>query len=138
MKNVIFKALTIVALIAAFTSCKKEEPTEGEKTVVETYGGKDSDGDYLTLVLTTVTETKKGVTETKSATYELYYGESKKSEDYNEFSKGTFKVENGGAILTFNDEDGKTTFQMVADGKKLKYDNGEIGEDHYAFELTKK
>ncbi|MCQ2335735.1 MAG: hypothetical protein MJ010_00945 [Paludibacteraceae bacterium] len=139
MKNVFFKVLTIMAMVAVLASCKKDEPktdpVTGDVTTEVTYGGKDSDDDYLTMILTTVT-TKEGTT--KSQTYDLFWGESKKDPNYEKFSDGKFTYENGGAILSCKDNDGETSFMIVVDGKKLKYNNGEIGEDYYAFELTKK
>ncbi|MBO4370709.1 MAG: hypothetical protein J5808_05030 [Paludibacteraceae bacterium] len=123
MKKVL-KFIALVASVAMFAACSNEEPGAD---VITTYGGNDSDGDYVTMI----------VNETQS-TYELFYGESKKDENYEAFSNGTFTLKNNGTIMSCADVDGETTFDITVDGKKLKYDNGEEGDDAYSFELKKK
>lgn len=132
MKKFILNAMCVLAAAMAFTSCDKSE--EPDNTV--TYGGKDSDGDYVTLV---VNEEAK--------TYDLYYGESKKDENYQAFSNGTYVLESslsGDSNMKCADADGVTTFTIIIskDGNKASYsveDDPETEENEaYSFELKKK
>ena len=122
MKKVL-KFFALIASVAMFAACSNEEPGD----VITTYGGNDSDGDYVTMI---VNETQ--------GTYDLFYGESKKDENYEAFSNGTFTLKNNGTIMSCTDVDGETTFDITVDGKKLTYDNGEEGDAAYSFELKKK
>lgn len=120
MKNFILKSFAVLALVLALAACKND-------STVTTYGGKDSDGDYLTMVLTS-----------DNSKYEIYFGESKNDKNYKMFSKGTYVYQNNGTILLCSDSDGKTKFSITVNGNKLIYDNGEADDEHYAFELKKK
>ena len=131
MKKFLVNACVMLAAVAGFTSCEgSEEPTEEEVYSFElslkdsdaeagtrTYQGKDSDGDYLTMVI-----------DVNNETYDLYYGESKRDENTQTFSKGTYTLEasiTGDNIMKCTDEDATTTFSVTVekDGKKISYTN---------------
>ena len=93
MKKFIVSAFALLATVVCFNSCSGEDVEEkltftlelkSTEDGVQTFGGKDSDGDYLTML---VNEEAK--------TYELFWGESKKAENFEEFSTGTFTIEAG-------------------------------------------
>lgn len=123
MKSFLTKFMAIAAIVTLFAACKEEPTTK------YTYGGKDSDGDYLTLNIDEAT-----------SSYELYYGESKKDTNYTEFSAGTYvlkaSVSSDDKQMECSDKDGETKFTMIvaSDGKKVSYNNG----DGYSFTLSKK
>lgn len=122
MKKFIVSAFALLATVVCFNSCSGEDVEEkltftlelkSTEDGVQTFGGKDSDGDYLTML---VNEEAK--------TYELFWGESKKAENFEEFSTGTFTIEAGlsdDKVMKCSDNDGETKFDLIVknNGKKL-------------------